>query len=193
MGSGITVVIPTIPIRGACMMQAMGSAWLNTLKPDGFSVAIDHDRKGAAPTRQRALMAVNPKDSPLVAFLDDDDEFMPEHLEKLRNHMLVTGADYVYGWFEAVGMNDPFPASHFTDEFDPANPIETTITVMVRTELAQEVGFHRDPERKHNSGEDYQFLLGCLAAGGKVAHLAERTWYYNYHGMNTGGLPTNWR
>jgi Glycosyl transferase family 2 len=31
-----------------------------------------------------------------VAFLDDDDTFMPEHLEKLREAQLDSGADVVY-------------------------------------------------------------------------------------------------
>lgn len=193
MGSGITVVIPTIPPRTKCLYQAMWSARNQTLPPDGISIAIDNDRLGAAPTRNRALMAVNARETPWVAFLDDDDEFMPEHLEKLYNHAMITGADFVYSWFEMEGGNDPFPSTHYTEEFDPQNPIETTITTLVRTELAQSVGFHRDQERQHNSGEDYQFTLGCLKAGGKIRHLVDKTWYYNVHGLNTGGLPQNWK
>lgn len=192
MGSGITLVTPTIPKRPACLMQAIGSAMLNTLKPDGYSIAVDHDRQGAAPTRNRALMSVRASDSPWVAFLDDDDELMPEHLEKLYRHAMETGADFVYSWFVMVGGTDPFPETHYTDEFNPENPIETTITTLVRTELAQEVGFHRLEERQHNSGEDYNFVLGCIKAGAKIRHLVDRTWYYNVHGLNTSGLPSNW-
>lgn len=186
--SGITVVIPAIPPRPACLMEAMGSAWLNTLKPDGFSIAIDIEGEGAAATRNRALMAVDAKATPWVAFLDDDDLFMSEHLEKLKRHAEDTGADFVYSWFIPEGFQDPFPRSHFTDEFDPANPIETTITTLVRTELAQSVGFHPIPDRKINSGEDYQFVLDCVKAGAKIRHLAERTWVYRKHGFNTSGL-----
>jgi len=192
MGSGITVVIPTIPIRPACLMQAQFSAWQNTLKPDGFSIALDVDKRGAAPTRNRALASVHPRESPWVAFLDDDDEMYPNHLQDLYNHAMETGADFVYSWFDMEGGKDPFPETHFTDEFDPANPIETTITTLVRTELAQAVGFYAIDERQFNSGEDYNFVLGCIKAGASIKHLAKRTWRYNIHGKNTSGLPTNW-
>lgn len=192
MGSGITVVIPTIPPRPACLMQAQFSAWQNTLPPDSFSIAVDHDRQGAAVTRNRALMAVRAADSPFVAFLDDDDEMMQDHLEKLYFHMMETGADFVYSWFVMRGGTDPFPETHYTEEFDPANPIETTITTLVRTELAQEVGFQALKERQFNSGEDYNFVLNCVKAGAKIKHLVDKTWYYNVHGLNTSGLPTRW-
>lgn len=193
MGSGITVVIPTIPPRPACLFEAMYSAWTGTLKPDSFSVALDSEGLGAAATRNRALMNVRASESPWVAFLDDDDLFMPEHLEKLKRHAEDTGADFVYSWFEPEGMKDPFPITHFTNEFDPENPIETTITTLVRTELAQEVGFQPIPERVINSGEDYNFVLGCVKAGAKIRHLAERTWIYRNHGFNTSGLAKNWK
>ena len=191
-GSGITVVIPTIPPRPACLMEAVASAWLNTLKPIGFSIALDVDGEGAAATRNRALMSVRAADSPWVAFLDDDDEMHPDHLAKLMAHAEATGADFVYSWFDAEGFKDPFPESHYLNEFDPANPIETTITTLVRTELAQEVGFQPIPERKINSGEDYNFVLGCVKAGAKISHLVDRTWTYRHHGFNTSGLASNW-
>lgn len=192
IGSGITVVIPTIPPRPACYMEAVGSAWLNTLKPIGISTAIDVNGDGAAVTRNRALMAVRASDSPWVAFLDDDDLMDPDHLEKLMRHAEETGADFVYSWFRAEGFKDPFPESHYLNEFDPNNPIETTITTLVRTELAQEVGFHPIPERKFNSGEDFNFVLGCIKAGAKISHLVDRTWTYRMHGFNTSGLANNW-
>lgn len=193
MGSGVTVVIPTIPPRPACLMEAIGSAWLNTVKPIGFSIALDVDGEGAAATRNRALMAVDPKVSPWVAFLDDDDLFHPDHIEKLLGHANDTGADFVYSWFDADGMVDPFPESHYLNEFDPDNPIETTITVLVRTELAQQVGFRPIPERQGiNSGEDFNFLQGCIKAGAVIKHLVDRTWTYRFHGLNTSGMAHNW-
>lgn len=192
MGSGITVVIPTIPPRPKCLFQAQWSAMNNTLPPDGFSIAFDNDRRGADVTRNRALMSVNAKESPWVAFLDDDDEFHPDHLEKLYKHAQETGADFVYSWFEMIGGRDPFPETHYLNEFDPDNPIETTITTLVRTELAQSVGFRRIEERKHNTGEDFNFVLGCIKAGGVIKHLVDKTWNYNVHGHNTSGLPRNW-
>jgi len=57
---------------------------------------VDRSREGAAATRQRALTEVRTE---WVAFLDDDDEFMPHHLLSLITHASATGADFVYSWF----------------------------------------------------------------------------------------------
>jgi hypothetical protein len=168
----------------------MATGMLNTLPPDAYAIAIDHDGEGAAKTRQRALDMV---ETPFVAMMDDDDELMSNHLEDLMVHMLKTGADMVYSWFVMVGGKDPFPPSHFTDEFDPNNPVETTITTLCRTDAAKDVGFKAIPQRLHNTGEDYNFVLGLVQKGYKISHLPRRTWYYNVHGFNTGGLARNWQ
>lgn len=190
----ITVITPTLPARSQLLIRAMRSVARQTLPPAAISIAMDVSGAGAAATRQRALDAAQTE---WVAALDDDDTFKAEHLEKLYRHAMETGADYVYSWFDMIGGIDPFPPTHYSDPFDPADPIETTITVLVRTELAQAVGYKPlDRGQDANSGEDYGFLLGCLAAGAKVSHLVDRTWQYHVHAMangqmgNTSGLPT---
>lgn len=184
----ITVVIPSIPIRPLFLQRAMISAIQQTQKPAALSVAIDVHREGAAATRQRALDAVQ---TPWVAFLDDDDAFKPQHLERLMAHALETGADYVYSWFDVVGGTDPFPPTHFTNPFDPNDPIETTVTTLVRTGLAKEVGF-KPLRTEGHAGEDRYFTLECLKAGAIVSHLVEKTWYWYHHGANTSGLASRW-
>lgn len=202
---GITVVIPTIPPRIAGLYQrACQSVWAQ--RPDfefgalTLTTAVDRNREGAAITRQRALMEVRTE---WVAFLDDDDEFMPHHLHSLATHASCAGADYAYSWFmikDAAGNEmpgwDPFPAN-FGKPWDPENPVQTTITTLVRTELAQSVGFDTVPDGEtgadgHRRGEDFRFTLGCQAAGGKISHLPERTWWWHHHGNNTSGMPDRW-
>src|SRR5690349_19947683 len=101
MISEITVAIPSIPVvRSAMLAQAVRSVLRQSLPAAALSVAFDTTAAGAAATRQRALDAVR---TPWVAFLDDDDQFKPEHLEKLYLHAMNSGADYVYSWFEMVG------------------------------------------------------------------------------------------
>lgn len=185
----ITLVIPTIPPRKACLVQAMASAMLNTLPPVAYAIAVDVNGEGADVTRQRALDTVK---TPYVAFMDDDDELMDCHFRDLFDHMQKTDADMVYSWFVMDGGTDPFPPTHYTNEFDPKNPIETTITTLCKTAVAQDVGFKRIPERLHNTGEDFNFVLGLVKGGFKISHLVKRTWYYNVHGLNTGGLGRNW-
>lgn len=186
----ITVCMPSIPPRTSLRNTALSSVNQQTLQPAAISVAIDVNRKGAPATRQRALDAVI---TPWVAFLDDDDAFKPVHLEHLFEHAMETGADMVYSWFEVLGGTDPFPVTHFTNEFDPENPIETTITTLVRTNLAKEIGFQAlDRGHDTNTGEDYRMVLEAVRQGAVIKHLVERTWYWRHHSANTSGLPTKW-
>lgn len=193
----ITVVTPTIPGRSQLLMRSQRSAVRQTLPPAALSVAVDVESQGAAMTRQRALEAVR---TPWVAFLDDDDIFMPEHLETLYAHAMNTGADMVYSWFNMMGGADPFPPGHRMNEFDPENPIETTITTLCKTDAAQAVGFHAlDRGHDANSGEDYAMVLGLVSIGAIIRNVnagvtresdVKRTWHYVVHGGNSSGLPT---
>jgi hypothetical protein len=193
----VGVAIPAIPPRvgNGLLERALRSVWSQELQPAQVSVAVDLHREGAPPTRQRALDGIT---TPLVAFLDDDDEFEPQHLAHLVAHLRETGADLVYSWFRVVASgvtyeDDPvFPPTHFTESFDPLNPIEVTSMVLVRTELAKLVGFRRDPDRQRNTGEDWGFLQGVLAHGGRVSHLVEKTWRWHHDSHNTSGLPDRW-
>lgn len=198
MHDRISVITPSIPPRAKLLRRALFSAQSQTYPAAAHVVAYDVDRQGAPATRQRALDMVTP-DIDWVAPLDDDDEFGDRHLEILLRHAQETGADFVYSWFWLVGADgrnwgdvDPiFPPTHFSEPFDPDNPIETTITVLVRRELAQEAGYQA-LNRGHdsNTGEDYNFLNTCLNLGAKVSHVAERSWFWHHHGGNTSGLTT---
>lgn len=177
--------------------RALNSVCGQTLSPRAVHVSVDTEREGAARTRQRALEAVS---THWTAFLDDDDAFKPEHLQILSEAARETGADYIYSWYEVItrtgqclGNHDPvFPVTHFTSPWDPDNPRHTTMTILVRTELAQSIGF-KDPEPGARYGnEDWKFTLDCVAAGAKIHHVAQRTWYWYHSGMNTSGLPKNW-
>lgn len=207
----VAVIIPAHPsrARNGLLHQAVASVWGQFLLPDELIVEIDHDGTGAPPTRQRALNKVTTQ---WVAFLDSDDMFLPRHLELCLRHAIDEDADLVYPWFrilqqfadgtertigwDGIKGDGVFPPTHFTDEFDPTNPIETTITVLVRTELAKQVGFQALDRGQVNTGEDRYFTLGCLAAGAKIRHLRRFTWLWRHHWLsekvmgNTSGLAT---
>lgn len=198
MSNEITVVIPTIAPRKDLLEQALASVRAQTLQPAAVVVEEDTTHAGAPATRHAGLMRAT---TPWVTFLDDDDLMMPQHLEHLLAHALETGADYVYSWFETLPLGcDPFPPTHFTEPYDPANPVATTITVMVKTELAQAVGFSDANRRPTETGEDWLFQMGCQERGARISHLAERTWYWRHWGYstpatqvgNTSGLGTRW-
>lgn len=186
----ITVATATIPPRvGNLLDEAVRSVWGQTLRPlGGHSVSLDVDKVGAARTRQRALDGVQ---TAWVAFLDDDDYFYPNHLETLWNLAHDLNADYVYSWFDG---NNPFPM-HRGRQFKIEEPHHTTMTVMVRTELAKEATFLMPDGPMHQDwmGEDWQFLLRCAnLCQGNFAGTAEVTWHYRVHSTNTSGLPTRW-
>ena len=204
----ISVITPAHPARArnGKLLRAQKSVLAQTTLPDAHCVAMDLDSQGAAPTRQRALMMAQ---TDWVAFLDSDDLFMPRHLELCMKHAQETGADFVYSWFKILQESadgafnvvegdsrgdSVFPLTHFTNDWDPENPIETTITTLVRTELAKEVGFETLDRGEANSGEDRYFTLGCMAAGAKISHLKRKTWFWSHHQLpnrrpgNTSGI-----
>jgi hypothetical protein len=192
----IGVVIPTHPARvdNGMTARAVQSVLAQTLRPAELHIPIDLRGEGAWGTRDRGLQAVR---APWVAFLDSDDEFMPHHLETLARCAEESDADYVYSYYQvrnSYGHDiDCDPLGHFGKVFDPADPIQTTIVTLVRTELAQKVGFHEPSagEMIHGQrgGEDWFFTLDCVRLGAKIVHVPERTWWWVHHGYNTSGLP----
>jgi len=187
----VTVVIPSIPPRvgpGGLLDRAVQSALGQTYPATGgFSVALDVNREGAGRTRDRALRGVRSK---WCAFLDDDDTWYPHHLETLTRLLEDSGADYAYSWFDG---NNPFPM-HRGRQMNVLAPHHTTMTVMVRTELAQEAGFVQPDGPMHQdwSGEDWQFTLRCIELGAKFIGTGDITWTYNVHTGNTSGLSNRW-
>jgi len=191
----ITVVIPSIAPRAKLLERALASVETQILKPHEVIVEFDGDRQGAAATRQRGLARVT---TPWVAFLDDDDEFLPEHLMRLYGAQQNTGADMVYSWYEVVGGTDPRPEEARLP-WDPGHPRQTTVTTLVRTDLALAVGGFVDEEEdavltspdRHYAGEDWRFTRRINEAG-TIYHLPRVTWRWHHHGRNTSGLPGRW-
>lgn len=178
--SDVTVLIPFHEARkrNGMLARAEQSARAQSY-PCDVVLAEDVHGMGAAVTRNHGLMLVNTE---WTAFLDSDDEMDPGHVEKLIGCARETGADYVYPWFRVVGGLDPFPM-FFGKPWDNTAPHSTTITILVRTELARRVGFRDIP------WEDWDFTLRCIDAGAKIVHHPERTWTWHHHGRNSSGTP----
>lgn len=193
----ITVCIPAHPARveNGMLDRAVASVKAQLLPAADISIAVDKNGDGAAVTRQRALDAVQTE---WVAFLDSDDWLYPEHLRVLSAGARIFNADYTYSYYmvhfpdgREWPANDPL--GHFGKPFNPAKPHQTTITTLVRTELAQKVGFQDPPEGAtiggHRGGEDWFFTVGCAQAGAKIVHVPRRTWAWVHHPGNTSGQP----
>ena len=180
MKPGVSVVTPWHTQRqtNGMLERAARSVRAQTV-PVHHILAEDIHHMGAAITRAHGLALV---DTEWTAFLDSDDEMDPDHIERLLACAAETSADYVYPWFRVVGGSDPFPM-FFGKPWDDTAPHCTTITILVRTELVREIGFHG----LYN--EDWNFTLGCVAAGAKIVHLPRRSWTWHHTGQNTSGMP----
>lgn len=189
MTSDVTACIPTIPPRKTFLGRALGSVFNQTVLPDAVTVAVDTDHDGVWVTRKRAVLMARTR---WVAMLDDDDQWLPHHIERLLACAHEQAADLVYSCFETVPPGRDF-LGICGQPFDPDQPPSTvTGTLLVRRELAAAVEYG-PPDPKWTVAQDDRFLLhGVLALGGKVAHLPEVTWRYHHHGVHTSGLPSRW-
>lgn len=185
--AGVTVLIATHPARqtSGLVDRAFMSVSRQTLQPSAVIVSNDLDRKGAGANRRRLLDLV---DTEWIVWLDSDDEWTDvKHLEKLMQVATETGSIFVYSWFHG-----PDPLGHFGLPFNPCQPHHTTMAVLVRTDIAREVGF-QDNEIGPYANEDWAFITGvakiACERGLPMTHLPERTWRYHQHGQNSSGQP----
>lgn len=198
----ITVVIPSIPPRRDKLRRAFESVLVQTHPPAAVIIEVDDDHTGAAATRHRGLEKVTTE---WVAFLDDDDELDPHHLEVQLDAAVEHDADYVWsrfrlGYPNGRTMPGPQPLGPGTfEQWNDADPVQTTITTLVRTELALKAGgfaaYVDDEDRLIDGkryGEDFAFTLACRAAGGVFRHAPEVTWTWHHWGGNTSGRPDRW-
>lgn len=194
--SGVTVVIPTIPPRMKMLRRALWSALTQNTPPAAVIVETDTAREGSAVVRTRGLMKATTE---YTAFLDDDDQLLPQHLQVLAQVAERTGADVVYPWPQMAGGPDPCP-DRFGQPFDPdllRRRSYIPVTSLVRTSLAQQVGGFRIPDCSPH--DDHGFYLAMLDAGATFVHVPARTWIWNIHGYgqpgisgNTSGSPLRW-
>lgn len=193
MKRDVTVAIPSIPPRAGKLGWAIRSVAEQDHQAQAISIAFDLDRQGAGPTRNRALAGVR---TSWTAFLDDDDELLPHHLQVLLDEAEETGADLVWPWFKVHGGTDPFP-HHRGRQWDPVDPFIFPITVLARTELLRDIANGEDgpfpaPGGGDWIGDDYPVWRAMAEAGAKFRHVDEVTWTWHHHGANTSGLPGRW-
>lgn len=204
-GSDVTVVIPTIPGREELLARAVASVTTQQTQPGKIITVVDTDRHGAAWARNEAIKQV---ETPWIAWLDDDDELLPNHIKVLVRGANASGADMVYSYAEFVGGEDPLAAFHrgkwvlapinvpwcVEAEWGLKYGNHIPITYLVRIETVRQVGGFPEPNSfgipadRSGDCEDYGLILAMLKAGTKFHHVVGvRTWRYYFHGTNTGG------
>ena len=139
--------------------------------------AFRHDaNRGQSAARNLGITEAQGK---YLAFLDDDDEFVPTRLEEQVALLEASPPDtaLVYGWMErcddatgerAGGVGSRFNGDVFEFALTGRN-IATTLTILVRTAVAREVGGFREDLA---IGED-PFFIACTAQRYKVACLPQ--------------------
>lgn len=202
----LSVLITTIPIRKDRLGIALQSVEGQTLQPAHVIISEDTEKIGAPGNRDNGIAQVETK---YVALLDDDDYFYADHLETLYKTAIDTDADIVYSWFNVDGGTDPFP-ENFGKPWDPENPIQTTVTVLAKTDVIRQAGGYSNTiglserELKHyaqgnTAGEDFRMVFSANKNGAKIVHVPKKTWAY-VHWMdstgqalgNTSGRPDRW-
>lgn len=190
----ITIAIPTIPQRKSKLRKAVSSVMAQTHPAAAISIAVDLTGAGSAETRNRALGAVQTE---WVAFLDDDDQLLPNHLELLVRAQQESGADVVYGLPRVVDAQGNVLPRRLEfggpPVFDPELlEVRSYITVssLVRTAIARQVGgFEFFTDETGGSYDDHGFYRRLLHAGAKFHHIHEETFVWNHDGGNTSGKP----
>lgn len=184
---GVTVCVACHParIKSGLLARALNSVMAQTAQPSAILVCNDLERTGAGRVRAHLLAQVQTE---WLAWIDSDDEWLPEHLEKLLLTAMETESVFVFSWFQSI-MD---PLGHFGLPFNPCTPHHTTMGHLVRTDIAKRVGF-RDNAVGPFANEDWGFITGvaeiACAEGLKMTHLAERTWTYHMEGQNSSGQP----
>lgn len=192
----ITVAIPTIPPRKTMLRKAIASVMMQTYAADAIAIAVDVNQMGSDITRNNALAMVQ---TPYVAFLDDDDLFLPRHLETLLAAAIENNADVVYSLPRVMTPDGRKVERAFEwgggPVFDPEllrRKAHIQTTSLVRTEAAKGTGgFHFVRDETGAVNDDHGFYLRLLNAGAKFHHVHEETFIWNHHGYGTPGVPGN--
>lgn len=193
----VTVVIPHIPTRTHELGRAVASVAAQTHQPENVVIAFDKRRDGSAITRNRALYHIS---TTWVAFLDDDDELLPHHLETLVRHAQREGATVVYSGcrvVDALGAVIPLCEEwgRFGQAFDPdllRQKSYIPVTSLVYTNLARRALFGPPAHAPDSDYDDWGFYLRLLDIGARFLHVPEVTWVWNHNGRNTSGRPDRW-
>lgn len=208
----VAVAIPTIPGREALLDRALTSVHAQRRRADQIVVERDSERAGAWAARNRALERVT---TDVVAWLDDDDTFKPNHLMACMRVMEQSPSlpNLVYPIPKMVGGRDPAAVTHqgrfpvspwglrFTSEHAAHIRVRGSfipMTHLVRTECVRRIGGFRpgyvvDGGRYRGEDEDYLIrLLNDAAARHRAPqdtfeHLPTATWYWHVHQAHTAG------
>lgn len=146
-------------------------------KFDATTISVPNGGLGAARKR-----LVEEADGELIAFIDRDDLWLPEKLEREVAHLDFTGADLVHadGWYVYEGGGEVArnlaidPATHAFEHILPNNRIIASSVLFKRDAMLAAGNFVSETPR---CSDWYGWMM--MARKFKFAHLAEKLVRYN--------------
>ena len=171
----IAVITPTVCSRTSLLEECKKSVLAQTWKGDVFhAIGVDNAKVGAATMRNNIVRGLDPSYD-WLAFVDDDDMLLPEHIATLVS--ASNGADVVYSNCQEEGFTKTWNTREFNyDAVKEANYIP--VTVLMRRSMFEKVGgFQSEPY----PGEDQHLWLRAALAGARFAYVPQTTWTYRQH------------
>ena len=195
----VTVCTATIPHRSDMLKRAVESVKNQTLQPMHHIVKLDKDKVGGAAVMDQIVAEVK---TTYIMPLDDDDEFLPNHIELLYTKITETNADLVYPHFRYALRGDGGHLERFRgQEWNNNDPHQVPLTWICRTDVFLECGgfskdydpdsYERDNEG-NRIGHDFLFIQRMAAANKKILHIPDITWIYHDDRVSTLGMPLRW-
>lgn len=140
-------------------------------------------RLGPFPARNHALRLIHGE---LVAFLDADDWWEPDALEKLQAGLAAAGADIAYCGWQNVGEGI-VSAPHVPIAYEQNDPAACFVRscpwpihgALIRRDLVARLGGFS--ERRY-SAMDYDLWLRALGLTQRIVRVPEVLAYYRWHG-----------
>jgi glycosyltransferase involved in cell wall biosynthesis len=195
----VTVCTATIPSRSEMLKRAITSVQNQTQQPLNHIVKLDQNKIGGAAMID---LIVNEVKTKYLMILDDDDEFLPEHIESLYSKIEEEQADLVYPHFKYATRGDGGHLEQFFNvPWDNRNPHQVPLTWICRTDVFLEAGgFSKDfdpnsynlDEQGNRIGYDFLFILRLVQMKKKIVHLPKVTWIYHDDRLSTLGMPNRW-
>lgn len=173
--SKVAVITPTVPSRSAllyeCKDAVKAQTWAGSIL---HAISEDCSGVGAATMRNNIVRGVD-SSYKWLAFVDDDDIIMPEHIATLIENS--DGADIVYSDCLEKGFTKTWCTREFNyAEVQSANYIP--VTVLMRRSMFDKVGGF---QTKPYPGEDQHLWLRAALAGARFRYVPQTTWTYRKH------------
>ena len=164
----ISVLTPTVPERGAMLVEAWRSVQEQTITSFEHLIHMDDLYEGCAVTMNRLAERAHGE---WLLPLADDDLLLPDCLGAHLDGA-ATGADIIY--------SPPIVEGEAPDGFHGTPPRIPSLA-LIRTSLWRQLGGY---EVTLGQCEDYDFYMRATGQGARFHRIEGGTWIYRFHGAN---------